>query len=218
MLQPDFATSQSRHSLRVLCFSLVLVFGMDDDSQEVSFHIKWNGKDFEIALPLESTVLDLKLKMFDETNVPPDRQKLLGLKGSDGKLAGPDARLADLNLKATTKVMMMGTPVEEEEEPVEDSNVIDDIGMGSAVDIAVRDRPENLLKIQDRVDNYKFKQLNAPRVGKRLLVLDIDYTVFDHRSTAERMTDLMRPYLHEFLTAVYPHYDIFFWSATSLYA
>jgi len=190
---------------------------MDTDSLEINFHIKWNGKDFEIALPLDCTVLDLKLKMFDETNVPPDRQKLLGLKGSDGKLAGTESRLADLNLKVTTKVMMMGTPVEEEEELVEDSNVVDDIGVISVVDIEVRHRPENLLKIQDRVENYKFKQLNTPRSGKRLLVLDIDYTVFDHRSPAERMSDLMRPYLHEFLTAVYPHYDIFFWSATSLY-
>ena len=41
------------------------------------------------------------------------------------------------------------------------------------------------------------------RPGKKLLVLDIDYTLFDHRSTAETGTELMRPYLHEFLTAAY---------------
>ncbi|KAI5081960.1 hypothetical protein GOP47_0001703 [Adiantum capillus-veneris] len=58
--------------------------------------------------------------------------------------------------------------------------------------------------------------LNPPREGKRLLVLDIDYTLFDHRSSAENPHELMRPYLHEFLTAAYAEYDIIIWSATSM--
>lgn len=45
--------------------------------------------------------------------------------------------------------------------------------------------------------------LNQPREGKKLLVLDIDYTLFDHRSVAETGNELMRPYLHEFLTDAY---------------
>uniref|UniRef100_A0A2P2M7K8 Uncharacterized protein MANES_07G021300 n=1 Tax=Rhizophora mucronata TaxID=61149 RepID=A0A2P2M7K8_RHIMU len=57
---------------------------------------------------------------------------------------------------------------------------------------------------------------NPCREGKKLLVLDIDYTLFDHRSTAENPLELMRPYLHEFLTAVYAEYDIMIWSATSM--
>lgn len=39
-------------------------------------------------------------------------------------------------------------------------------------------RDEYLAKIQKRVDNYKIEELNAPRDGKKLLVLDIDYTLF----------------------------------------
>jgi hypothetical protein len=58
--------------------------------------------------------------------------------------------------------------------------------------------------------------LNPPRDGKKLLVLDIDYTLFDHRSTAEHPLELMRPYLHEFLTRAYEHYDIAIWSATGM--
>lgn len=45
--------------------------------------------------------------------------------------------------------------------------------------------------------------LNDPRPGKKLLVLDIDYTLFDHRSAAESGVELMRPYLHDFLASAY---------------
>lgn len=81
---------------------------------------------------------------------------------------------------------------------------------------------------------------NPCREGKKLLVLDIDYTLFDHRSTAENPRELMRPCkclirqyfpvilslfnvyfcqllhadLHEFLSAAYAAYDIMIWSAT----
>lgn len=87
----------------------------------------------------------------------------------------------------------------------------------------------------------QIKLVNPCRKGKKLLVLDIDYTLFDHRSTAENPLQLMRPCmlldflvsvfyhyplstdeslgyliadLHEFLTAAYAEYDIIIWSAT----
>lgn len=52
--------------------------------------------------------------------------------------------------------------------------------------------------------------------GKKCLVLDIDYTIFDLNSSAEHPDELARPYLHEFLTACYEYYDIIFWSATNM--
>ena len=39
-------------------------------------------------------------------------------------------------------------------------------------------REEYLAKIQKRVESYKIEELNSPREGKKLLVLDIDYTLF----------------------------------------
>lgn len=75
-------------------------------------------------------------------------------------------------------------------------------------------------KIRRRIKEYKFEILNSPREGKKLrkklLVLDLDYTLFDHRSSAETGVELMRPYLHEFLRSAYEHYDIIIWSATSM--
>lgn len=74
----------------------------------------------------------------------------------------------------------------------------------------------NLHQIQVRIDRYAIAELNPLREGKKLLVLDIDYTLFDHKSVAQNGSELMRPYLHEFLTRAYKYYDIVIWSATSM--
>jgi len=73
-----------------------------------------------------------------------------------------------------------------------------------------------LKKLQNRVTTYKINILNPIRENKKLLVLDIDYTIFDHRSTAEKPYELMRPYLFDFLSEAYQNYDIAIWSATSM--
>lgn len=39
-------------------------------------------------------------------------------------------------------------------------------------------REENLAKIARRVKDYKVEEMNPPREGKGLLVLDVDYTLF----------------------------------------
>lgn len=44
-------------------------------------------------------------------------------------------------------------------------------------------REENLAKIARRVKDYKVEELNPPREGKRLLVLDVDYTLFGELET-----------------------------------
>lgn len=95
-------------------------------------------------------------------------------------------------------------------------DVIDDFDENEEKEVAIENTAIYLAKIQKRVNDYKITVLNPPRDGKHLLVLDIDYTLFDHRSVAESGVELMRPYLHEFLTSAYEYYDIVIWSATGM--
>uniref|UniRef100_A0A3Q4GNT4 Ubiquitin-like domain-containing CTD phosphatase 1 n=1 Tax=Neolamprologus brichardi TaxID=32507 RepID=A0A3Q4GNT4_NEOBR len=180
----------------------------------VSVIIKWGGQEYFISsLSEEDTVLDLKQSIKTLTGVLPERQKLLGLKVK-GKPAEDEMKLGSLKLKPNTKIMMMGTREESLEDvlapPPENDDVVNDFDIEEEV-IEVENRSENLAKIARRVKEYKVEELNPPREGKRLLVLDVDYTLFDHKSCAETGQELMRPYLHEFLTSAYEDYDIVIW-------
>ena len=75
-----------------------------------------------------------------------------------------------------------------------------------ASQLDVCERPENVVKLARRVAATPLAVLHPPRAGKKLLVLDIDYTLFDHRSTAETPMELARPHLHSFLAAAYAEY------------
>ncbi|CBI29735.3 unnamed protein product, partial [Vitis vinifera] len=99
---------------------------------------------------------------------------------------------------------------------VDSPEIIDDFELGQDESTDIKDKEVNKQKLRRRIYQYKIELRNPCREGKKLLVLDIDYTLFDHRSTAENPLELMRPYLHEFLSAVYAEYDIIIWSATSM--
>ncbi|EYU26508.1 hypothetical protein MIMGU_mgv1a0126451mg, partial [Erythranthe guttata] len=101
-------------------------------------------------------------------------------------------------------------------DPVESQEVIDDFELGQDEVVDIKDKEVNKQKLRRRVQQCKIEIRNPCREGKKLLVLDIDYTLFDHRSPAENPLQLMRPYLHEFLSAAYAEYDIMIWSATSM--
>ncbi|EFJ40041.1 hypothetical protein VOLCADRAFT_108373 [Volvox carteri f. nagariensis] len=168
----------------------------------VEIGIKWSGKEFVVKLDPTETVLQLKHKLESETNVLAKRQKILGLKTKDGKQATDESSVGELQIKPNVKFMMMGC--------------VDDFDIGadeSVANIAVQDRPED--KLARRLKSVEVKILSPPRPGKKCLVIDIDYTIFDLGSTAERPEELARPYLHEFLTSAYESYDIIIWSATS---
>ncbi|EPY85903.1 ubiquitin-like domain-containing CTD phosphatase 1-like protein [Camelus ferus] len=99
-----------------------------------------------------------------------------------GKPAENDVKLGALKLKPNTKIMMMGTREESLEDvlgpPPDNDDVVNDFDIEDEV-VEVENREENLLKISRRVKEYKVEILNPPREGKKLLVLDVDYTLFE---------------------------------------
>lgn len=114
---------------------------------------------------------------------------------------------------------MMGSLEEDIEEantaPTDLPEVVNDLDIEEE-EVAIENQEVYLAKIEKRIKDYEIKMLNELRPNKKLLVLDIDYTLFDHRSTAQTGAELMRPYLHEFLTTAYEDYDIVIWSATGM--
>ncbi|MED6131006.1 hypothetical protein PIB30_005959 [Stylosanthes scabra] len=209
--------------------------------EEVTLTVKWSGKEYTVRVCGDDTVGELKRRICQLTNVLPIRQKLLYPKVGS-KLNDDNLLLSTLPLKSSFKMTMIGCaslslgfPIfplfflspfsflkcrtTEEDilvDPVEAPEIVDDFELGQEDVVDVKDMEVNKQKLRRRISHFKIELQNPCRKGKKLLVLDIDYTLFDHRSPAENPRQLMRPYLHEFLTSVYAEYDIMIWSATSM--
>lgn len=184
--------------------------------EELTLTVKWSGKEYTVRVCGDDSVGELKRRICEVTNVLPKRQKLLYPK-IPSKLSDDTVLLSQLPLKSSLKMTMIGT-VEDDliVDQVESPEIIDDFELGQDEAVDIKDKEVNKQKLSRRIAQYKITLRNPCRKGKKLLVLDIDYTLFDHRSTVENPLELMRPYLHEFLSAVYAEYDIIIWSATSM--
>ena len=150
----------------------------------LSLIVKWSGKEYTIDnMDTGETVMDLKVRIMNQTGVRPERQKLLNLK-CKGKAATDDMKMGSLGLKENFKVMMMGsleeTIIETQTKPENLPEVINDLDVEED-EVAVQDKEINLDKVAKRVRDYEVKVLNPSRENMKLLVLDIDYTLFDHR-------------------------------------
>eukprot|EP00967_Tisochrysis_lutea_P075928 scaffold102476_cov27-Tisochrysis_lutea.AAC.1 len=184
-----------------------------------SLRVRYGKLELEFALSDASTVGELRAWLAEQTRVAPSRQKLVGMPAA----AGEAEKLSSLSLKP--KLMLIGTPDEvhlaAESEAVAGiaaaSTVADDLDIDVPLTVAVHHLQENLAKVEKRVTEYEPRKLKPPRPGSRLLVLDVDYTLFDHRSPAESAAALGRPFLHDFLASAYElNFDICIWSATSM--
>ncbi|VDB82711.1 unnamed protein product [Peniophora sp. CBMAI 1063] len=200
----------------------------DTEAEEIWIHLlySWQGKAFELHIAESDRVYDLKVMLFSQTNVPPERQKILGL--VKGKLPPEDARMGDLKLVSGKKFSLVGTP---EGHEFKDPSQIDwlpdvtndldvDFSANSAAAVAYQRDLRNARKVKEASEALRghVNLMHPLREGKKLLVLDLDYTILDTKpltSGSLPPSECARPGLHEFLEAVYPHYDIAIWSQTS---
>ncbi|KAK4433062.1 Ubiquitin-like domain-containing CTD phosphatase [Sesamum alatum] len=166
--------------------------------EELPLTVKWSGKEYTIRECGDDTVGELKRRICESTNVLPKRHKLLYPKVGS-KLVDDSKLFSQISFKTAVKMTMIGT-VENDiiVDPVESPEIIDDFEHGQDEVVGIKDKDVNKQKLRRRIEQYKMELRNPCRKGKKLLVLDIDYTLFDHRSTTENPLELMMPYLHEF--------------------
>ena len=68
--------------------------------------------------------------------------------------------------------------------PEDIPEVVDDFEIAEEEMLKISERPENIAKVANRIEKYEFKKkFHDFREGKKLLVLDIDYTLFGKYSS-----------------------------------
>lgn len=184
----------------------------------------WSGKSYTLRIAESDRVFDLKAVLHNLTRVPPERQKILGL--VKGKLLLDEVRIFDLRLATGKKFTLIGTP---EGDEIRDPSqleflpdVVNDLDVDFSEDLAASDAykndQRNIRKVNEATAQLELNIIHPLREGKKLLVLDIDYTILDTKpltSGSLPPAECARPRLHEFLEAIYPLYDICIWSQTS---
>ncbi|KZV96193.1 HAD-superfamily subfamily IIID h [Exidia glandulosa HHB12029] len=189
----------------------------------ITLKFAWQGKDYTLEIAESDCVYDLKGALQRLTNVPLERQKILGL--VKGKVAGDDVRIRDLQ-PIGKKLTLIGTPAGKE---LKDPDELDDLPeVLNDFDFDLATNPvaaqayindqRNIRKIKETARKLQINVMNPLREGKKLLVLDIDYTILDTKPLTSGLLpaqECARPGLHEFLTLAYRDYDIVIWSQTS---
>ncbi|KAJ2018844.1 hypothetical protein IW146_006912 [Coemansia sp. RSA 922] len=189
--------------------------------ESLSLDVVWRGNErYPLRIPKYATILSVKALLEELTGVDAESQKLLGL--VRGQLPRDSDTLVGLGVSSGTKVRLLGTPLCDRLQP-RDSNPWespppppgDEWGGGDRRQMRSQVLSNDWqVQLQRIVADTEVRVLNAPRAGRKLVVLDLDYTLFDCKNVSGNVTDMARPGLHEFLAAIYPHYDLIVWSQT----
>ncbi|KAJ2901057.1 hypothetical protein IWW38_000022 [Coemansia aciculifera] len=207
----------------------------DDDEmvrESLSLDVVWRGSErYPLRIPKYATILSVKALLEELTGIDAESQKLLGL--VRGKLPRDSDTLVALGVSSGTTVRLVGTrqsdrlqPRDSSEfsgpEPSSEETGLGDAGGGGVNGAGLLMRSLVLstdwqAQLQRVVAEAELRVLNAPRVGRKLVVLDLDYTLLDCKNMSTNVAEMARPGLHEFLSAIYPYYDLIVWSQTRWY-
>ena len=190
--------------------NLTISIERGDNMEEDSFTLKVNfkGKTLEVEVESTTSIEELQFRLAEQTQVLPARQKLMGVKV---KLRD-DMTMTEAKINAKSKLQLLGTP--EADVFTFDESAVEAIEDDYEMAQLPPDKLEvNLKKLEQRVKNVDVEEL-TPQVHSRLLILDVDYTFFDHRTPNESIAPLTRPGLHDFLERANKEFDIVVWSAT----
>ncbi|KAJ1859633.1 hypothetical protein LPJ73_001762, partial [Coemansia sp. RSA 2703] len=192
--------------------------------ESLSIEVVWKGSErYPLRIPKYATVLSVKVLIEELTEIDASSQKLLGL--VKGKLPKDSDTLVDLGVVDGTKVRLMGTRVSDrlkdtdhhllrQTGDVNNTGILPDADYpwdqgsnkrgGGRSQVVSDDWLQGMKQI---IEQAEIRMMNAPRMDKKLVVLDLDYTLFDCKNVSGNVADMARPGLHEFLAAIYPHYD-----------
>ncbi|KAF8820004.1 HAD hydrolase, family IIID protein [Cardiosporidium cionae] len=196
----------------------------DDSCNGTSLHVKWGSKavdmfftpaDFETF-----SLYDLKTKILNDFDIPLSRQRLLGI-SSNGAPAQETDLLSNITFKKENTFWLVGTPTEKAfVNPSEKSDLPDvlndlmwDYNPTERSAVSIRTK-KHLARLQKAIDKTNIVLINSPRSLKKLLVLDLDHTLFDFRGESLAISRLKRPYLDYFMRETYRDYDLVIWSQT----
>ncbi|KAJ2665730.1 hypothetical protein IW148_001489 [Coemansia sp. RSA 1199] len=190
----------------------------DDMAQNsVSLVVVWtSNKRYNVRVAKYATVRSIKVLLEGLTEVDANSQKLLGL--VRGHLPRDTDTLDALGVISGTRVRLMGTRKSDQLRSIDTwSECTTDAVVSSSNDSVATDEElmeRNRTQLVAIRSTAEMQIINAPRVGRKLVVLDLDYTLLDCNLRSGDVVGMARPGLHEFLSAIYPHYDIIVWSQT----
>eukprot|EP00656_Telonema_subtile_P019028 TRINITY_DN20339_c0_g1_i3.p1 TRINITY_DN20339_c0_g1~~TRINITY_DN20339_c0_g1_i3.p1 ORF type:complete len:354 (-),score=83.71 TRINITY_DN20339_c0_g1_i3:222-1283(-) len=190
--------------------------GHAEDTVVIKAH--WGKKKYLLQMAPGNTVQDVREMLFSLTDVPPQEQKLVGLKR--GRAPATDSDTVS-SLDKMKKFMMIGNAEEIPDVCQGDiPQLINDLDYEPSTEGGSSDRnmwnAPATSKLEERVQSCEVNIMHPLREGKKLLVLDLDYTMFDCKGNPSRpISELKRPYTNQFLSALWQSYDIVIWSQTS---
>jgi ubiquitin-like domain-containing CTD phosphatase 1 len=185
------------------------------------FICKFKSEEIIVELEQNSTILHLKRKLHEITNVPTEGQKLMGMKYKPG-FSGDEVEIGNLICKKKGKysiIMLTGVPISQVVvQPEVIVDVVDDLDWDSwPCEEEISDMKERKAKLENSIAIANINLMNELDPNKKLIVLDLDQTLFDFssRSQTPSPAHTIRPGLTEFLTACWKYYNIVIWSATA---